>query len=158
MACSQLWGTPLPLMYMSARRTGATELPREVAFQSQAAAAAGSLACMALANSSWPGSGLDLGLATVGGGSLADSRFAAGASGAGGGGGDGGGGVGGGGSLADSRLAAGASGAGFGSAITAGFCGVADAGGVDAAGLLSGVGVGFGGGGFWFGGWWSGGG
>src|ERR1035441_5716803 len=105
MACSQLWGTPLPLMYMSARRTGATELPREGAFQSQAAAAAGSLACMALANSSWPGSGLDLGLATAGGGSLADSR-----------------------------LAAGASGAGFGSAITAGFCGVADAGGVEAAG------------------------
>src|SRR5664279_2792366 len=66
-------------MYMSASRTGATELPREVAFQSQAAAAAGSLACIALANSCWPGSGLDLslGLATAGGGSLAGSVLAA---------------------------------------------------------------------------------
>src|ERR1017187_1093889 len=114
MACSQLWGTPLPLMYMSARRTGATELPREVAFQSQAAAAAGSLACMALANSSWPGSGLDLGFATDGGGSLAGSL-----------------------------LASVATGDGFGWTSATGFCGVVPGGGADgvAAGFLSGVGV-----------------
>src|ERR1035438_4227380 len=70
-------------MYMSARRIGATELPREVAFHSHAAAAAGSLACIALANSCWPGSFLDFGLGTAGGGSSIVSRLAAVAAGAG---------------------------------------------------------------------------
>src|SRR5215469_7447671 len=45
-------------MYMSARRTGASGLPREVALQSQAAAAAESLASRALASSACPGCGL----------------------------------------------------------------------------------------------------
>src|ERR1035438_2941110 len=55
MACSQLRGTPSPLTYMAASRTGAVGLPLAVAFHSQAASAAESLALSALANSSAPG-------------------------------------------------------------------------------------------------------
>src|ERR1700690_4208236 len=54
-ACSQLRGTPAPLTYMSASRTGAVGLPLAVAFHSQAASAAASLALLALASSSAPG-------------------------------------------------------------------------------------------------------
>ena len=55
MACSQLRGTPAPLIYMSARRMGASGLPFAVAFHSQATSAAESLASLALAISSEPG-------------------------------------------------------------------------------------------------------
>ena len=54
-ACSQLRGTPSPLTYMPASRTGAVGLPLAVAFHSQAASAAASLALLALASSSAPG-------------------------------------------------------------------------------------------------------
>src|SRR5262252_2470841 len=54
-------------MYMSARRTGASGFPREVAFQSQAAAAVASLASSALFSSCCPGWGLED--RTLGGGS-----------------------------------------------------------------------------------------
>src|ERR1035437_6731707 len=53
-ACSQLRGTPSPLTYMSARRTGAAGLPLAVAFHNHAASAAESLALLALAISSAP--------------------------------------------------------------------------------------------------------
>src|SRR5271169_1296703 len=54
MACSQLRGTPWPLMYISANSTGASGLPFAVAFQSHAAVAAASLAFLAFAISSAP--------------------------------------------------------------------------------------------------------